>query len=196
MADLNPEVFEDLQVAERSRPLFEAAGLPLRTWEAYALAFNERHLLRREVQRIREGRGAPVLHPEVLERLQALRTELDPMVGELRKFLPADPGGPEAHERLEMVLGFIAVSPTAREVATKWIADPARYRAEANQKLQLIENVVEKYRRALRAEIDAQMTSPAPELPPDPPVPGPVTSIMRRGSRRPRPLRRPPAPRG
>ena len=46
MADLNPEVFEDLQVAERSRPLFEAAGLPLRTWEAYALAFNERNLLR------------------------------------------------------------------------------------------------------------------------------------------------------
>src|SRR6188768_3711089 len=96
MADLNPEVFEDLQVAERSRPLFEAAGLPLRTWEAYALAFNERNLLRREIQRIRERRGAADIHPEVLERLQALRTELDPMVGELRKFLPSEPAGPEA----------------------------------------------------------------------------------------------------
>lgn len=181
MADLNPEVFEDLQVAERSRPLFEAAGLPLRTWEAYALAFNERNLLRREIQRIRDGRGAPDIHPEVLERLQALRTELDPMVGELRKFLPADPMGPDARERLEMVLGFIAVSPTARDVAAKWIADPDRYRAEATQKLQLIENVVERYRRALRAEIDAQMTSP-PAPPPTSldPVPGPVTSIMRR----------------
>src|SRR6185503_14796525 len=180
MADLNPEVFEDLQVAERSRPLFEAAGLPLRTWEAYALAFNERNLLRREIQRIRERRGAADIHPEVLERLQALRTELDPMVGELRKFLPSDPAGPEAIERLEMVLGFIAVSPTARDVAAKWIGDPDRYRAEATQKLQLIENVVERYRRALRAEIDAQMTSP-PAPPPTSldPVPGPVTSIMR-----------------
>jgi hypothetical protein len=175
MADLNPEVFEDLQVAERSRPLFEAAGLPLRTWEAYSLAFNERILLRREIQRINEGRGASDIHPEVLERLQALRTELDPMVGRLRNFLPTDPSGPEALERQEMVLGFIAVSPAAREVAAKWIGNPDRYRAEASLKLQLIENVVEKYRRALRAEIDAQMTSPTP-----PPVPGPVTSIMRK----------------
>lgn len=187
MADLNPEVFEDLQVAERSRPLFEAAGLPLRTWEAYALAFNERNLLRREIQRIRERRGAADIHPEVLERLQALRTELDPMVGQLRKFLPTDPPDADARERLEMVLGFIAVSPTARDVAAKWIAEPDRYRAEATQKLQLIENVVERYRRALRVEIDAQMTStspppalPVPPGPELPPTPGPVTSIMKR----------------
>src|SRR5262245_7412381 len=185
MADLNPEVFEDLQVAERSRPLFEAAGLPLRTWEAYALAFNERNLLRREIQRIREGRGASDIHPEVLERLQALRTELDPMVGQLRKFLPPNPPDNDARERLEMVLGFIALSPTARYVAGKWIAAPDRYRAEATQKLELIEHVVERYRRALRAEIDAQMTSPAPGLPVPPgealpSQPGPVTNIMRR----------------
>ena len=122
MADLNPEVFEDLQVAERSRPVFEAAGLPLRTWEAYALAFNERDLLRSEVDRIRERRGAPDIHPEVLERLHSLRTELVPMVSHLRKMFPADPVGPEAHERIEMVLGFIAFSPAAREVAAKWIA--------------------------------------------------------------------------
>src|ERR1041384_3769100 len=178
MADLNPEVFEDLQVAETSRPLFEAAGLPLRTWEAYALAFNERNLLRREIHRIREGRGASSVHPEVLERLQALRNELDPIVAELRKFLPVTPAGSEDRERHEMVLGFIAVSPTARDVAAKWITDPARFRHEAEQKLQLIEQVVEKYRRALRAEIEAQMTAP-------PPVPpsaqgGPVTQIMRR----------------
>jgi fibronectin type 3 domain-containing protein len=178
MADLNPEVFEDLQVAETSRPLFEAAGLPLRTWEAYALAFNERNLLRREIHRIREGRGASSVHPEVLERLQALRNELDPIVGELRKFLPSSAASSEERERHEMVLGFIAVSPTARDVAAKWITDPARYRPEAEQKLQLIEQVVEKYRRALRAEIDAQMIAP----PPSPPLPqtGPVTQIMRR----------------
>src|SRR5262245_3916505 len=162
MADLNPEVFEDLQVAERSRPLFEAAGLQLRTWEAYALAFNERNLLRREITRIRERRGAPDIHPEVLERLQALRSKLDPMVGKLRSYLPSDPTGPEAQERQEMVLGFIAVSPAAREVAAKWIANPDRYRKEAVQKLQLIETVVERYRRALRAEIEAQMTSDSP----------------------------------
>src|SRR5262245_60541550 len=174
MADLNPEVFEDLQVAERSRPLFEAAGLPLRTWEAYALAFNERNLLRREIHRIREGRGASNLHPEVLERLQALRTELDPIVGQLRKFLPPEPRDAEDRERQEMVLGFIAVSATAREVAAKWILDPDRYRQEATQKLQLIESVVERYRRALRAEIDAQMTSPSPE-----PAVGTVTTIMK-----------------
>ncbi len=183
MADLNPEVFEDLQVAERSRPLFEAAGLRLRTWEAYALAFNERILLRRELTRIAERRGSPDIHPEVVERLQALRTELDPMVGQLRKFLPPEPPGADDRERQEMVLGFIAVSPTARDVAAKWIADPDRYRDEATQKLLLIEAVVEKYRRALRAEIDAQMTSPPPKpaAPPEVvPQPGPVTSIMRR----------------
>jgi fibronectin type 3 domain-containing protein len=187
MADLNPEVFEDLQVAERTRPVFEAAGLRLRTWEAYALAFNERILLRRELDRIAERRGSPDIHPEVVERLQALRTELDPMVGRLRKFLPPEPPGADDRERQEMVLGFIAVSPAAREVAAKWIADPERYRNEATQKLVLIEAVVEKYRRALRAEIDAQMTSPAPVAPPPPvppsepiPQPGPVTSIMRK----------------
>lgn len=181
MADLNPEVFEDLQVAEKSRPLFEAAGLPLRTWEAYALAFNERNLLRREIHRIAEGRGSPDIHPEVLERLQALRSELDPMVGKLRMFLPPEPPGAEDRERHEMVLGFIAVSPTARDVAAKWIADPERYRYEASQKLQLIESVVERYRRALRAEIDEQMTSPPPAPPADsPPRPGPVTMILKR----------------
>lgn len=180
MSDLNPEVFEDLQVAEKSRPLFEAAGLPLRTWEAYALAFNERNLLRREIHRISDGRGSPDIHPEVLERLKALRSELDPMVGQLRKFLPPEPANPEDRERLEMVLGFIAVSPTAREVAIKWIADPERHRQEALAKLQLIEHVVERYRRALRAEIDAQMTQSS--LPPSDgiPQPGAVTRIMKR----------------
>src|SRR6516162_3790430 len=131
MADLNPEVFEDLQVAEKSRPVFEAAGLPLRTWEAYCLAFNERNLLRRELHRIEEGRGAKEIHPEVLERLQALRAQYDPIVGQLRKFMPADPPTPEDRERQEMVLGFITVSPTARDVATKWIGDPVKYKAEA-----------------------------------------------------------------
>src|SRR5882672_4431122 len=180
MADLNPEVFEDLQVAEKSRPLFEAAGLPLRTGEAYALAFNERNLLRREIHRIHERRGSPTIHPEVLERLQALRSELDPMVLELRKFLPPEPPGAEGRVRQEMVLGFIAVSPTARDVAAKWIADPLRFRQEAAQKLQLIESVVERYRRALRAEIEAQMTSAAPGSGDAVPQPGSVTKIMRK----------------
>jgi fibronectin type 3 domain-containing protein len=185
MADLNPEVFEDLQVAERSRPLFEAAGLRLRTWEAYALAFNERNLLRREIHRIREGRGSSDIHPEVLERLQALRSELDPMVDKLRRFLVPEPAGAEDRERQEMVLGFIAVSPTARDVASKWIAEPERYRQEATQKLQLIETVVERYRRALRAEIDAQMTSTSPPTAEPVPQGGAVTRIMKRSAETP-----------
>ncbi|HLY07811.1 MAG TPA: hypothetical protein VKW04_00775, partial [Planctomycetota bacterium] len=181
MADLNPEVFEDLQVAEKSRPLFEAAGLPLRTWEAYCLAFNERNLLRRELHRIEEGRGAKEIHPEVLERLQALRAQYDPIVGQLRKFLPADPPSPEDRERQEMVLGFITVSPTAREVASKWISDPLKYKGEATQKLHLIGVVVDRYRRALRAEIDAQMTASPPPGPPSSDVqPGSVTTIIRK----------------
>ena len=187
MADLNPEVFEDLQVAEKSRPVFEAAGLPLRTWEAYCLAFNERNLLRRELHRIEEGRGAKEIHPEVLERLQALRSRFDPMVGQLRKFMPPEPPSAEDRERQEMVLGFITVSPTARDVASKWIADPVRYKGEAAQKLHLIGVVVDRYRRALRAEIDAQMTAspppppaPAPASPPPTPEPGSVTTIIRR----------------
>ncbi|HLH28931.1 MAG TPA: hypothetical protein VKW77_08435, partial [Acidimicrobiales bacterium] len=180
MADLNPEVFEDLQVAEKSRPVFEAAGLPLRTWEAYCLAFNERHLLRRELHRIEEGRGSREIHPEVLERLQALRSRFDPIVGNLRKFLPADPATPEERERQEMVLGFITVSPTAREVASKWIGDPVRYKTEATQKLHLIGLVVDRYRAALRAEIDAQMTAAPPPAAPAAPQPGAVTKILRR----------------
>jgi len=178
MADLNPEVFEDLQVAEKSRPLFEAAGLPLRTWEAYCLAFNERNLLRREILRIQEGRGSPTVHPEVLERLRALRAQFDPIVGKLRNFLPPEPPSPEDRERQEMVLGFITVSPTARDVAAKWIADPDRYKAEAAQKLRLIGVVVDRYRSALRAEIDAQMTSSPP--PAAVPQPGAVTQILRK----------------
>src|SRR6516225_5478550 len=78
------------------------AGLPLRTWEAYCLAFNERSLLRRELHRIEEGRGSKEIHPEVLERLQALRAQYDPIVGQLRKFMPADPPTPEDRERQEM----------------------------------------------------------------------------------------------
>ncbi len=179
MADLNPEVFEDLQVAEKSRPLFEAAGLPLRTWEAYCLAFNERNLLRRELHRIEEGRGSKEIHPEVLERLQAIRTQFDPIIGSLRKFLPPDPPAVEDRERQEMVLGFITVSPTARDVAAKWIADPDKYKSEATQKLHLIGVVVDRYRRALRAEIDAQMTASPPPAPAIP-QPGAVTQILRK----------------
>jgi hypothetical protein len=181
MADLNPEVFEDLQVAEKSRPLFEAAGLPLRTWEAYCLAFNERNLLRREIHRIQEGRGSAAIHPEVLERLQAIRAQFDPMVGQLRRFLPPAPPGAEDRERQEMVLGFITVSSTARDVAAKWIAEPDRYRNEAEQKLRLIGIVVDRYRSALRAEIDAQMTSSPP------PAPAPKTAVDS-------PIARPPLP--
>lgn len=195
MADLNPEVFEDLQVAEKSRPLFEAAGLPLRTWEAYCLAFNERNLLRRELHRIEEGRGAKEIHPEVLERLQALRAQFDPIVDQLRKFLPPDSSVAEERERQEMVLGFITVSPTARDVAAKWIAEPGRYQKEATQKLHLIGVVVDRYRRALRAEIDAQMTASPPPPTPAASQPGAVTNILRKPAAPPTPSAPPlPAP--
>ncbi|HLY74537.1 MAG TPA: hypothetical protein VKU80_10505, partial [Planctomycetota bacterium] len=134
------------------------------------------------MHRIQEGRGAKEIHPEVLERLQALRAQFDPMVGQLRKFLPPEPAIAEDRERQEMVLGFITVSPTARDVAAKWIADPDRFKSEAIQKLHLIGVVVDRYRRALRAEIDAQMTaSPPPaETPPEVPAVGAVTQILRK----------------
>jgi fibronectin type 3 domain-containing protein len=148
--DLNPDVVEHLRVAERGRAVFEAAGLTVRGWEPYCLAFTEPDLLRREVAR--EG----PLDPALAGRLQALRDEIDPLLGKLRGLIPSETTAARESDLQDMLLGFIAGSPAARVAAAKWIADPERYADEATKRLTAIEGFVGRCRSALRSPAPAQ----------------------------------------
>ncbi|HEX7896518.1 MAG TPA: fibronectin type III domain-containing protein [Planctomycetota bacterium] len=148
--DLNPDVVEHLRVAERGRAVFEAAGLTVRGWEPYCLAFMEPELLRRELAR----QGPP--DPEIARRLQALRDEIDPLLGKLRGLIPAEAAAAREADLQDMLLGFVAGSPAARAAAVKWTADPKRYAEEAVKRLSAIENYVDRCRAALRTPAPAQ----------------------------------------
>ena len=148
--DLNPDVVEHLRVAERGRAVFEAAGLTVRGWEPYCLAFTEPELLRREVAR--EG---PV-DPALALRLKTLRDEIDPLLGKLKSLLPSETMAAREADLLDMLLGFIAGSPAARAAAARWIAEPERYAEEAVKRLSAIEGFVDRCRSALRSPAPAQ----------------------------------------
>jgi len=150
-ADLSPQILSDLRVADRGRPLLSAAGLRLELWEACCLAFTDRALLRREVERLEtNGREGNADASELAARVRELRARTLPLLERLRAFLGPASGGSEEAERREMVLGFIAGSPAALQSAERWVSEPERLRPEAALKLQVIETLVERYRRALR----------------------------------------------
>lgn len=194
--DVNPEVLEHLRSAERSRPLLEAAGVPLRRWESYCLAFTEPALLKGEFDRLSDGGGDGKVNPELLKRLDSLRADIDPLLEKLRSVVLGKPATPEKAEMDEMILGFIAGSPAARQAASKWLSNPDKYAEEALLRLGAIETFVSRYRAKLRevnpppAETgirrrkpDAPAPTPAEpppppkvEAPPPPPPPPPLTA--------------------
>lgn len=148
--DPNPDLVEHLRVAERSRSALTAAGVDVRGWEPYCLAFMEPDLLRREL-----ARGGPP-DPQLARRIQELRKESDPLLGKLRELIPPTSLAAREEDLRDMMLGFIAGSAAARTAAARWVADPVRYTGEAVERLTTIETFVDRCRAALRTASPAK----------------------------------------
>ncbi|HYF01486.1 MAG TPA: hypothetical protein VEJ18_21365, partial [Planctomycetota bacterium] len=174
---LNPEVYQHLRLAVDSRPLLEAAGLPLRRWESYCLAFMDPALVRGEKDRLEDPSSPRSVHPDVVRKVEQIRADIDPLVAKLRPMLPAAPASAERAELEEMMLGFIGGSPAARSAAARWLEAPDRHRDEAAHRLAAIEAFVTRYHRALK-EDEARRLAPAPPSPAAP-VPPPAPSDLR-----------------
>jgi hypothetical protein len=170
-AELQPEVLEHLRSARRLRERLEAAGRPLRPWEAYALVAVGRLPLR---TLDRAGAGPD---PEIDEALRRLRLERASLMERLEEFLAPCRLDPEAIERREILLGFAAASPAALEAAARWAADPAAAAREADARLRVMERIAERYRRALAGEEPEPPPTPAPAPDPAPPEPAPVPTL-------------------
>ena len=162
-AELDPTIFDDLRHAGAALPPLEAAGVPLKFWEAYCLATGHRSLFRREVRRL-AGPGNGDFSPEFFEQIRLLRSEVGPLIPRLRKLFPTRPFSFEDSEREEMILGFVASSPAARHAAGRWVAEPERHRREAADKLRRVGEIAEGYRKAIRAEPVAKPEIPAAPL--------------------------------
>jgi titin len=172
-ASLNPDVFEDLSQAVQARPLLTAAGVPLRLWETYCLSCTNRLLLRRQLGRLSGGLETAI-HPELLEKLRVIREQSGPLVERLSSLLPSAGSAPEDLERRDMMLGFIVMSPAARDAALQWTQSPGSSLKEAEDKLKIIESIVERYRVAIEAEVPKSAPGavevPVPAAAPEPPL--------------------------
>ncbi|HXG63139.1 MAG TPA: hypothetical protein VNO22_17340 [Planctomycetota bacterium] len=170
-AELEPEALERLRSARRLRERLEAAGVPLRPWEAYALVSSGLLPLRT----LACAGSRP--DPEIAEALHRLRLERAPRVELLEEFLAPSLLDPEAIERREILLGFAACSPAALEAAARWAADPATAAREADGRLRVMERIAERYRRALAGEGPEAPAPSAPPPPPPPATPDPVPTL-------------------
>ncbi len=178
---VDPEVLEDLTTVEAARKLFDSLGKPMEFWEALCLLKMQPDELREEVRRLTdllEAGHAVGIARVVLDRLKGLREAIGPLVAAVREFLPRVPDMPADPEAVEMLLGFIAISPKGREAASRWTSDPARYATEAGGKVRSIAGVAEGYiaeirrRRPAAAPLeDAQFAAEDPPIADTPPAP-------------------------
>lgn len=150
---LNAEILRDLQDAERCRALFDAAGTPVQFWEAYALTAGNREAVRAELRRQASKAGA--VDPALAAGLQAVRDGMGPLIQKLRDLLDHVPPPDSDDELQEMTLGFLVVSPSARDAAVRWAADPLKYVKEAGARIRMLRGIVGRYRSTLRSAAPA-----------------------------------------
>lgn len=179
---LLPETVEELDGLERSRLYLAAMGCPLELWEILLLTQSGAWDARRRTAPSSEGAAATPAH--ALHRLREIEGSF---VRDVRFFLErmAAPGD---IARAELVIGAISASRRNRAAILRWIADPARYRPEAERRIaslswragQLMEQLAR--RRASAWESSVRDERPAPrETTPSPAAPvfaGPVPDLQ------------------
>jgi len=170
---VDPEVLEDLTTVEAARKLFDSLSRPMEFWEALCLLKMQPDELREEVRRLTdllEAGHAVGIARVVLDRLKGLREAIGPLVAAIREFLPRVPDMPADPEAVEMLLGFIAISPKGREAASRWTSDPARYATEAGGKVRTIAGVAKGYIAEMRRRRPAAAPLEDAQFAEDPPI--------------------------
>jgi len=168
---LIPETADDLDGLERSRLHLASLGCPLELWEILLLTQSGAWDPARRTAPLAKGSAStPAL------ALESLREAEGPFVRDLR-FLLERVAAPMEIGCAEIVVGAVAASRSNRAVALRWIADPARYRPEAEKRIaslswragklraQLDRRRALAWEASLRPDPSAGAASPRPEAP-------------------------------
>jgi hypothetical protein len=178
---LIPETAEDLDGLERSRLHLASLGCPLELWEILLLTQSGAWDPVRRTAPLAKGTA-----PTPAQALQNLREAEGPFVRDLR-FLFERAAAPMEIGCAEVVIGAITASRSNRATALRWIADPARYRPEAEKRIASLAWRAGKLRaqldrrRALAWEASLRpepSSAPSPSRPvPEAPPPAPRASF-------------------
>jgi hypothetical protein len=126
---LIPETVEELDGLERSRLYLTALGCPMELWEMLLLTQSGAWDPRRRAAPSPEGTAQTPAHA-----LRRLRDSEGPFVRDVRFFLERI-AAPADIARGEIVIGALTASRRNRAAVLRWIADPARYRPEAERRI-------------------------------------------------------------
>ena len=172
---LVPESAEELDLLERSRLHLASLGCPLELWEILLL--------------VQGGGWEPVRRtalapsgsaPTPVPALESLRAREGPFIRDLR-FLLERVAAPMEIACAEIVIGSVAASRSNRAALGRWIADPARHRAEAEKRIASLSWRAGKLRaqldrwRALAWEASLRPAASAPSPRREKPPPAPAT---------------------
>lgn len=168
---LVPETADELDVLERSRLYLTSVGCALDLWEVLLLVQSGAWDPQRRTAPRPEGPA-----PTPAAALHAVREQEGPFIRNFRFFLEQAVATAELR-RVEIVVASVAASRSNREKAQRWIADPARHRAEAERRVaslswragKLIQEVEQRRAAAWEASVREQ-----PAMPPETPAPPPA----------------------
>jgi len=181
---LFPESADELDGLERSRLHLTSLGCPLELWEVLLLTQSGAWDPQRRKAPRPEGPA-----PTPAQALLRMRESEAPFVRDVRFFLERL-AAPTQIACAEVVIGAIAASRRNRAAVLRWIADPARYRPDAERRIaslswragKLIEQLDR--RRAIAWEASLREDAALPERPAPPrmaaPAPGTVPLLSTR----------------
>jgi len=164
---VDPQTLQDLLEAERFFRLMGMAGRRVEFWEAYCLLKSDPDGVRGEIRRMTEqARDLRPLSPatSLVDKLQSLRKERGSLVFQLRRMMSLFPEAADS-SRMDLMMVFIVSSPQGREMALRWVADPAAHREEVALRLRVMSGLVDAYRRRL---MESHISAAPSELPPVP----------------------------
>lgn len=181
---LVPESADELDDFERSRLHLASLGCPLELWEILLLTQSGAWDPQRRVAPQQAGPA-----PTPVRALRRMRESEGPFVRDLRFFLERM-AAPANVASAEVVIAAIAASRRNRATLLCWIAEPARYRAEAERRIaslawragKLIEQVNRRRAIAWEASLREEVVVPEAPEPPRMSVPslGPIPLLSNR----------------
>lgn len=176
---LIPETVEELESLERSRLRLGAMGCPVELWEILLLTQSGAWDPRRLAAPSSEG---PAPTPALA--LRRLRELEGPFIRDVRLLLermeaPADIA------RAELVIASVSASRRNRAALLRWIADPARYRPEAERRIaslswragRLKEQLERRRAKAWESSVRDERPVPVAAAPAAPVLAGPVPPL-------------------
>lgn len=150
------ETLQDVGRMDDCRRILKEFDPEVQVWECLCLVMTDDASRASIDDLVRRKKAAPEQTFDqdaraLFERLQAIRKEHAPLVGELAGFLAELPVGSYATETRELALGFIVAGEVGRQHARTWLNDPDHYRQEAATRFEGLIGRAMNYQLALRA---------------------------------------------